>query len=129
MPYTLFDYLDSSGHNSIKSWTESLQKTDRAKLHERLDKLAKHGDALIPRILTGTTVAGISKLRIHGRVQLRPLLCKGPISVDEEYTLLAGAKEVQDKLTPRGIELTALARKKEVATNNKKHRKEHERVA
>lgn len=128
MAYDLFDYLDASSRNLIKSWAEALQKTDRAKLNERLDKLAKHGDELIPRILTGTNVPGIQKLRIQGRVQLRPLLCKGPINVSVEYTLLAGAKEVGDALTPRGVEQTALARKQEVISDGAR-RKEHETVA
>lgn len=127
MAYTLFDYVDDSDSNLIKSWTESLQTTDRAKLNERLDKLEKHGDELVPRLLTGTKVAGILKLRIQGRVQMRPMLCKGPAKVSEEYTLLAGAKEVGDKLTPREVEKTASARKKEVVADNKR-RKLHERA-
>lgn len=128
MAYTLFDYFDSNSHNLIKAWTEGLQKNDRAKLNERLDKLAKHGDELVPRILTGTTVPGIQKLRIQGRVQLRPLLCKGPHDLHGEYTLLAGAKEVGDVLTPKGVEQTALTRKKDVISDEGR-RKKHERVA
>jgi hypothetical protein len=128
MPYTLFDYVDTAGRNAIKTWTERLQTTDRAKLDERLDKLQKHGDELVPRMLTGTSVAGIQKLRIQGRVQLRPMLCKGPISVTTEYTLLAGATEVGSRLKPNGVEQTALTRKREVIGAPLIRRKSHERV-
>lgn len=127
MAYKLYDYVDASGRNLIKSWTESLQKQQRAKLNQKLDLLEKNGDALMPNMLTDSGVPGIQKLRVRGNVQLRPLLCKGPANVDNEYTLLAGAKEVGFKLMPNGVEDAAQQRKMEV-TSDLGRRKKHERT-
>lgn len=128
MAFTLYDYLSESGANEFKEWTEGLQSKERAKLNEKIDKLQEHGDALYPHMLTGTSVAGIQKLRVQGGVKLRPLLCKGPIDVESEYTLLMGAKEVGNKWVPKKAPETASGRKAEVAANPARRRKLHERV-
>lgn len=94
MPFLIYDYVNHYGQNEFKDWASRLEKPQRGKLNERIDKLALYGDALYPEMLTGTNVAGIQKLRVRGKVQLRPLLCKGPINVEHEYTMLMGAKEV-----------------------------------
>ncbi len=50
MAYKLFDYVDAQGRNVVKGWASILQKPQRAKLNQLLDKLVKHGDGLyIPR--------------------------------------------------------------------------------
>jgi hypothetical protein len=59
MSFRLFDYVNIQGKNEIKSWTEGLQKTERAKLNARLDMLMQHGEDLFPDILTGTPTPGI----------------------------------------------------------------------
>lgn len=129
MAFKLFDYVNPAGENSFKEWTEGLQVTQKAKLNEKLDKLAIHGDELHPQILSDTDTPGIQKIRVHGNVQLRPLLCKGPIDVDGEYTLLIGAKEVGFKLIPKGVEKKAKSRKVEVKLDPVNRRKDHERVS
>lgn len=115
MAFLLYDYLDARGNNLIAPWIGALQKAERAKLDERIHKLRNHGDELFPHILAGTDKPGILKLKVHGNVQLRPLLCKGPVLVHTEYTLLAGAKEVGSLLRPRDVTSTAVVRKTEVA--------------
>lgn len=129
MLYKLFDYVDAHGRNEIKEWTESLQKPQRAKLNEMLDKLAMHGDTLHPAMMAGSGVAGISKLKVKGNVQLRPLLCKGPIDVEGEYTLLKGAKEVGDELKPENAREIAKQNKETVKKYPENRRKIHERVS
>lgn len=59
MVYKLFDYVDAQGRNVVKEWTAALQKPQRAKLNQLLDKLVMHGDDLYPQMLTGTDIPGI----------------------------------------------------------------------
>lgn len=127
MRFQLFDYVNGRGENLILEWTKDLQKTDRAKLNAKLDALEALGDDLLPEVLTGTGTAGIFKLRVKGNVQLRPMLCRGPINVGEEYTLLIGAKEVGGKLTPRDADAIAGQRRDEVR-GDPARRKSHERI-
>jgi hypothetical protein len=128
MPYQIFDYVNHQGVNEFKEWTKTLEKPQRAKLNEKLDKLEIYGDELYPEMLTGTPIAGISKLRAKGNVQLRPLLCKGPVDVNKEYTLLMGAKEVGSKWVPKGAPATANTKKQLVIADPENRRKKHERV-
>ena len=128
MTYALFDYVKENGDNDFRLWTEGLQIKERAKLNEKLDKLATYGDELYPHLLTDTDVPGIQKLRVKGNVQLRPLLCRGPVFVGKEYTLLFGAKEVGGKLQPANAPTKAGDRKAQVKANPQSRRKLHERV-
>lgn len=127
MSYDLYDYVDSRGVNDIKTWAESLETVQRAKLQARLDQLELHGPALYPEMLSGTGTPGISKLRIKGNVQLRPMLCHGPINHHKEFTLLLGAIEKGSKLKPKNADKIADGRKSEVISDNTR-RKTHERV-
>ncbi len=112
--FTLFDYKDEKGNNDFKNWTEKLQKVERAKLNAKLDALRLHGFELFPEMLTGTPTSGILKLRVKGKVQLRPMLCKGPINHETEFTLLIGATErdscfVPDKADEKGSSVPRFA--------------------
>lgn len=115
--FNLYDYKDENGNNEFKKWTKKLQKYEIAKLNARLDMLRYKGFELFPRILTGTPTAGIQKLRIRGKTQLRPMLCKGPIDNDNEFTLLIGAIERGSKFIPSKADETANARKKKIIKN------------
>lgn len=128
MPFLIYDYVSHHGQNEFKDWTSGLEKLQRGKLNERIDKLALYGDALYPEMLAGTSVAGIQKLKIKGNVQLRPLLCKGPVNIQDEYTLLMGAKEVGSKWVPKGAPSTAATKKAEIIKDPTKRRTKHERV-
>lgn len=129
MPYLLFDYVAESGENEIAAWTRRLQTPNRAKLNAKLDMLQKVGPACRPQVLTGTPHAGIQKIRVHGPVQLRPLLCEGPVNVKVEFTLLAGAKEIGSKLKPDGVLDAAVTRKQAVIANPAARRIAHVRVS
>ncbi len=128
MTYELYDYVNSKGVNEFKAWTQFIQKNDRAKLNAKLDMLKKLGPDLFPQVLTGTPTPGIQKLRVKGNVQLRPMLCAGPISVDKEYTLLLGAKEVQSKFVPKDADQIANANKSDIL-NDPNRRVRHERIS
>ena len=74
-------------------------------LDQKIDLLKEHAPELPPGLLSSGPIDGghIYKLKIHGPVMLRPLLCKGPFRMNEEYTLLQGAIERDDVLPPRDI--------------------------
>lgn len=128
MSYRLYDYVDKNGKNEFKAWTQSLQKTDRAKLNAKLDMLSKVGLELLPQVLTGTPTPSILKLRVQGNIQLRPMLCKGPVVADKEFTLLLGAKEVQSNLVPKNADKLADLNKFEIKSDPAR-RVIHERVS
>lgn len=128
MPFLIYDFVNSNGQNEFKKWTVELQKKQRIKLNEKLDKLEIYGAALYPHMLSGTSVAGIQKLRVRGNVELRPLLCHGPVDVKNEFTLLMGAKEVEDELVPKNAASIADSKKSEVIKEPTKRRTEHEKV-
>jgi hypothetical protein len=129
MPFTLYDHVDTAGKNDFKEWTESLQKTERAKLNQALDRLAMNGTVMRPHALAGTGIGGIEKLRVRGSTQLRPLLTDGPINTGSEFTLLFGAREVGDKWKPKDAPATAQQRKQELIKSPNLRRKPHERVS
>jgi len=125
--WTIFDYVDPVEGNLIRAWSARLQKKELAKLNHRLDSLAMHGPELIPGILSPTGTASILKLKIHGKVQLRPLLCEGPGRDEEAFTLLLGAFEVSDDYVPMGAPLFA-SRMRESLVKDMRRRVPHERV-
>lgn len=129
MPFDLYDYVRPDGTNDFKEWTEGLEKKLQAKLNARLDRLAESGDVLFPQMLAGTDTPGILKLKLNGRVALRPMLCKGPCQIGAEYTLLIGAFEVGGKLKPKSADVIADGRKMEVGKDPKNRRMKHERVS
>ena len=90
--------------------------------------LASNGLRLLPDILAGTDTPGILKLKVKGKVQLRPMLCKGPINNDKEFTLLIGATERDFCLVPDKADEKADDRKKIIIMNSNR-RCNHERVS
>lgn len=129
MTFLLFDYLNIKGLNEFKGWSSKLQKNQKAKLDEKLTKLELYGQSLYPQLLTDSPVPGIQKLRITaGNVQLRPLLCRGPINIRQEYTLLMGAKEIGSEWSPKDAPKTANSKRQLVITSPSTGRIKHERV-
>jgi hypothetical protein len=118
MPLKLFDYVDRRGANDIKLWGASLDAKSRAKLNQKFDMLAMHGTALSTGLLSDTPSRHIKKIRINGTVALRPLLCKGPVDNDHEYTLLLGAIEKDRKFVPSDAIRIAEARRDQIIGNN-----------
>jgi len=99
--YALYDYVDRHGRNPIKDWSRRLEKGYLAKLNDRLRKLRQVGMDMLPLMLAG--VRGhphLYKLKMTGRVTLRPLLCRGPINMEREFTLLVGAFEQNRRFDP-----------------------------
>lgn len=128
MPFLIYDYIDKHGQNAFREWALEQQKAPLGKLNERIDLLSLYGETLFPHMLTNTGVAGILKLRIQGPVKLRPLLCRGPVNNQSEYTLLMGAKEIGSEWKPKGAPSIAAMLKAEVIKNPTTRRATHERV-
>jgi len=100
--FSVYDFTDGNGKSVIAQWRNGLTPRSKAQLDSKLHMLQVSGPSLGPKLLAGPIkkTGHIHKLIIHADVMLRPMLCKGPFSMDTEFTLLVGAKEVQGKLIP-----------------------------
>lgn len=104
MTWNIFDALDKNSASNLVVWIakEKITKRDIGQLNQKIDMLERHGPDLPPKLLAGPIkskrnnrlVSHIYKLIIHGDRMLRPMLCKGPIDVPNEFTMLLGAIEV-----------------------------------
>jgi hypothetical protein len=126
--WKLYDYVDERGVNSFEEWSNRLEKKELARLNSKLDMLRTE-PALPPQLLAGPLEGvPIYKLRINGRVALRPMLCKGPVDKDGEFTLLLGAVERDGKLVPGNAVSQAESRRQKVIANPRQRRCAHERA-
>jgi hypothetical protein len=98
----LWDFLSPRGENMILRWAKGARLTtrDRAVLNQKLARLQQMDFdlAIGTKLLAGPIFRHVYKLVIHSDVMLRPMLCRGPIDPEAEYTLLLGAIERGGKL-------------------------------
>ena len=127
MAWEIYDYIDSHGNNDVQRWFQKLQTRDRARLNSKLDMLMRTGPDLAPRLLSDTTDRSIKKIRVNGNVALRPMLCRGPINNDLEYTLLIGATEKDRKRKPRNA-IEQAGERRTIIINDPTRRINQERV-
>jgi hypothetical protein len=105
--WRVYCFLSSSGRNVIREWLdeERVSLAQRADFQMKITLLENGGVDAVPGFITETPVAdNIYKAKIKGnkgRVQLRPMLCRGPFVVSEEFTFLCGAIERDGKLIPK----------------------------
>lgn len=98
--WEIYDYLTASGKNDIYKWAMTFNGERRGKLESKLDVLRKHG-LDVPKDLLPYLGNDIYKLKIQGKPQLRPLLCRGIKNKElKEFTILLGAIEENDELGP-----------------------------
>lgn len=102
MAFALYDFTDEDGESVIATWRRNLTSRSRAQFDSKLHMLAANGMDLPSKLLAGPIkkTGHIYKLIIHADVMLRPMLCRGPFDMDTEFTLLAGAMEIQGQLIP-----------------------------
>jgi hypothetical protein len=128
--YELWDFLTERHENVILKWVsnERLTVRDRAALNQKFDRLAQvdFDLAIQTKLLAGPIYKHIYKLIIHGDVMLRPMLCRGPIDNEREYTLLLGAIEKNWKLPPGSKEKAEQNR--QTIIGDPKKRCAHERI-
>jgi hypothetical protein len=93
--------------DTFNAWRRSLQKAECALLDEKINSLRTAGPDALPGFMVGPIkqkgkkYPHIYKLQIGGKkFRLRPLLCMGPIEPRSELTLLLGAREIQNNITP-----------------------------
>jgi hypothetical protein len=128
MPWLIWEFTDSRDRGVVEVWLneERIQKKARTILNVRIDLLRRLGSDA-PGLLVGPIYRHVYKLRIRSEgVQLRPMLCKGPISNDLEYTLLLGATERGDHYQPRNAPELA-EENREVVLMDRSRRRLHER--
>lgn len=127
MTWSLYDYVSRRGENVIKQWCSRLQKKDLIRLTQRIDKLAEVGHELCPGLAGPIhNSRHLYKIKVNGNVAVRLLLCKGPISMETEYTLLMGEFETDDEL-PDGTLETAEQHRQDII-HDKNRRCAHERL-
>ena len=124
MNYVLYDFMDARGVNRIKTWTLGLQQESRIRLNRKFDLLEQYGEELPPKLLAGTDDRKIKKLRITGTKvpTLRVMVCKGPLDMNGEFTILQGAVEKDSKLDPpNAVSLAAQHREEIIDCDQRKH--------
>ncbi|PWU05299.1 MAG: hypothetical protein C5B51_14935 [Terriglobia bacterium] len=100
--WRIYEYLEGD-ESTIGIWLreQAISARDRGQLMQKMDMLAQNGMDLHPGLLAGPIASkrkpkmqsNIYKLIIHGQRMLRPMLCRGPIDMDGEFTMLLGAVE------------------------------------
>jgi hypothetical protein len=125
--WTLYEFLDTRGRGIIAAWIEDarLQTKAIAQLNQKLHLLEVSGPDLSPKLLAGTDERHIYKLRVKvPKMQLRPLLCRGPIAPQVEFTLLLGAIERNNSLPKKALGQAVTNR--QTILDNPKRRRLHE---
>ncbi len=87
----------------MQVWADGLGLSQRlrARLDVKINILAQAGDQLPPKLVQNTKSKHIMEIAVNSRtVALRPMLCRGPSNMQEEFTFLFGATERDRKYTP-----------------------------
>jgi hypothetical protein len=122
--WRIYEFLDGN-ESAIGKWLREndIPDRDRGQLVQKMDMLAMHGMDLPPGLLAGPIKSKrepkkqshIYKLIIHGQRMLRPMLCRGPVDMDGEFTMLIGAIEKDGVLDVDAIH--AEARRQEIISD------------
>jgi hypothetical protein len=131
--WQLFDFLNSHGQNVMQVWAMGLSEKERGRLDAKIDLLEIAGGSLPPKLLTPTSgkprQRNIMELAIKGQVALRPLLCRGPFNVQNEFTFLFGAIERDRKYVPRDAPQRAETNRLDLLTRGENGREKHKRFS
>jgi hypothetical protein len=126
----VYCFISARGCNVIREWLdeEKVSAAQRGEFQLKVQLLECGGSDAVPGFITDTPVAkDIYKAKIRGNkglVQLRPMLCKGPILLDREFTFLCGAVEKDGKLIPKDWKKRAQCNRKIVIADPKRRRHE-----
>jgi hypothetical protein len=119
----LFEYLGPTGRAEVSLWRQRLEKPQMAQLDAALDQLeAVESPDELPGLLAGTEERHIYKLRIGGKVRLRPMVCRGPLRPSSELTVLLGAFERDGELVPRDAPQRAAQFREAIVTDPTRRR-------
>lgn len=127
---SVYEAEHSPGKWVVSDW--GLQKSHEAKLDVKMAMLfraevdPKTRKCSLPTgLLAGPGVYGekwIYKLKVRTNVQLRPMLCLGPKEPDKQWTVVARATEVQNKLVPLDAATTGEKCRQEILNETRKNR-------
>jgi hypothetical protein len=92
----------------------------------KIDELMKNGDQLSTDLLSDTPSPQIKKIRLNGRVAPRLLLCRGPVNMHREFTLLFGCKERDREFVPPNAIQRAIEHRENVIADALKRRVKRE---
>lgn len=123
----ILETLENNGESVISDWGYYKQKEAKfdRKIHmlQQAEVDTRTGRVNLPQnLLAGPGVykqKWIYKLKLHGDVQLRPMLCLGPKDRETEWTLLSRAIEKDSKLIPANAADIAEARRQEIINNRR----------
>jgi len=130
--YRIYEYAEDDGISTIGKWLKykEITERDRGQLVQKMDMLAMNGMDLHTGLLAGPIKSKrkpkgfqshIYKLIIHGQRMLRPLLCRGPVDMEGEFTFLFGGIEVGGVLDVDAID--AEIRRQEVIADPLRRRR------
>lgn len=121
----VYEWLDQHGKGEVSDWPK-LQTAQRAKLDAKFDMLVgaevdpvTKQATLPPQLLVGPGYGGqqfIYKLKCHGNVAMRPMICRGPVG-DDEWTVLCRATERDNVLKPADAAVIAEGRRIQLSAN------------
>ena len=103
-----------------------MPKAEVAIFQAKIDLFERGGPDLTPGLIAGPVAKNIYKMKIKGHkghVQLRPMLCYGPVS-ETEITLLVGAIEKGFKLIPETCKVTAQENRGILIADKRRRRRE-----
>jgi hypothetical protein len=129
--YALWDFLDNRLRSVMQEWVDNDRLTARARaaLNNKIRRLSQvdYNLAIGTKLLAGPIYKHVYKLVIHADVMLRPMLCRGPIDNETEYTFLLGAVETGGKL-PKGSKEQAERNREVVISDPINRRQPHRRI-
>lgn len=120
----LYEYVNRRGRGVFTEWRRSLQTAQQAQLDQKLDQLGQVDDPeILPDILAGTREEKhIFKLKLGGKVRLRPMVCRGPLDQKREITLLYPAYERDWHYDPPNAPARAEQRRQEILADPSRRR-------
>lgn len=124
--WDIYDYLTPSGRNDIAKWAGQFSKERRVKMKVKVDLIRRLGTDVSNEILADIG-QGFYKLKVKGKPQLRPLLCRGVVDKNSEFTFLIGAIEDNNDFKPKDAVEQAGKRYAELL-ENPSQRCEHEEI-
>jgi hypothetical protein len=127
LKWSIYFFLSERGVNLITDWldAEKISVKQRADFQAKIDLFERGGSDLITGFITDTPIApDIYKMKIKGQVQLRPMVCRGPLDLGREYTVLVGWIERDNARVPNNIKKKASENRSIIIADPRRRRRE-----
>src|SRR6185312_12650132 len=125
--WQIYCFLSERRSNLIADWlkSERVSAAQRGDFQAKIDLFERGGPDLITGFITETPIAAdIYKMKVKGKVQLRPMACKGPIDLNREYTILLGWIERDRERVPTEVKRKAQENRLIVVNDPTRRRRE-----